>query len=516
MNTKYDTEKIEVAETLERSFSDDSQENDARINFFTPAQQKKIIRRIDVRLVLTLGCMYCVSLMDRTNLGIAVVAGMGVDLKLEVGARYSLITLIFFISYVLLQPPAVVILRKVGPRAFLPVITVLWGATMICFAFVRQWTQMLPLRVVLGIFEAGFFPGCAYLLSCWYPRYELQKRNAVFYLIGSMSSAFSGIMAYGFMQMNGMGSLPYGYGQHYGPTTLHPTAPSGVEGGIAGWRWIFIMQGLLTVIAGIVGAFTICDFPEKAANTSHTFSIPFLNKDEAAFVVARIERDRHDAIAEEFNIGQYMRCACDAKVWGFAWLFGLTTTVTYAIAYFLPVILRDGMGFSIAMSQCLIAPPYIVAAIWMFACAYVGDKYHIRGPLVIMNALMGVVGLGLLGFATHNGVRYFGVFLATTSANSNIPCVLTYQANNIRGQWKRALCSATLVGAGGIGGIVGSTVFRRQDSPAYRPGMYATILASGLIVIITCLMTLKFHRANKRAAAGGKVIEGLPGFRYTL
>lgn len=115
--------------------------------------------------------------MDRTNLGIAVVAGMGVDLKL-IGFRYSTIVLVFFITYVFLQPPATVILRKVGPRIFLPSITLLWGATMITFGFLTTWTQMIPLRLILGIFEAGFFPGCAYLLSCWYPRYELQKRCA--------------------------------------------------------------------------------------------------------------------------------------------------------------------------------------------------------------------------------------------------------------------------------------------------------------------------------------------------
>jgi hypothetical protein len=113
-------------------------------------------------------------------------------------------------------------------------------------------------------------------------------------------------------------------------------------------------------------------------------------------------------------------------------------------------------------------------------------------------------------------VRYFGVFIATIACNANVPCVLTYQANNIRGQWKRALCSATLVGAGGIGGIVGSTVFRDQDKPAYHPGIYATMIAGGLIIIITLAMTFKFHRANQRAAAGGKWIEGLEGFRYTL
>lgn len=115
-------------------------------------------------------------------------------MKLAVGFRYSTIVLVFFITYVALQPPATVILRKVGPRIFLPTITVLWGITMITFAFVKTWTTLIPLRLLLGIFEAGFFPGCAYLLSCWYPRYDLQKRYAVFYLIGSLSSAFSGIL----------------------------------------------------------------------------------------------------------------------------------------------------------------------------------------------------------------------------------------------------------------------------------------------------------------------------------
>jgi MFS family permease len=106
---------------------------------------------------------------------------------------------------------------------------------MICFGFLKTWTDMIPLRLVLGIFEAGFFPGCAYLLSCWYPRYDLQKRYAVFYLIGSLSSAFSGVLAYGFAQMNGLGDLGEDYGQHYGPTKANPTAPSGVMPGIAGW-----------------------------------------------------------------------------------------------------------------------------------------------------------------------------------------------------------------------------------------------------------------------------------------
>lgn len=149
---------------------------------------------------------------------------------------------------------------------------------------------MLGLRVILGVCEAGFFPGCAYLLSTWYPRYELQKRAAVFYLIGSMASAISGILAYGLMQIN--------------------------AGGLAGWRWIFITEGLLTCVAGMIGYFLIVDFPENASKSWN-----FLTEKESAFVVARIQQDRHDAVVEPFSIGSYLKNALDLKVWGFASLF---------------------------------------------------------------------------------------------------------------------------------------------------------------------------------------------------
>jgi MFS family permease len=84
---------------------------------------------------------------------------MGVDLRLNIGARYSIITLVFFFTYVFLQPPATVILRKMGPQTFLPSICLAWGILTIGFGFVHEWWEMIPLRLVLGVLEAGFFPG---------------------------------------------------------------------------------------------------------------------------------------------------------------------------------------------------------------------------------------------------------------------------------------------------------------------------------------------------------------------
>lgn len=116
------------------------------------------------------------------------------------------------------------------------------------------------------------------------------------------------------------------------------------------------------------------------------------------------------------------------------------------------------MGFSVGEAQCLVTPPYAFAAIMIYVTGYLGDKFHIRGPLLIFNSTLCIVGLSLIGWTETLGVRYFGVFLTCAGANANIPQCMSYQGNNIRGQWKRAFCSASLVGMGGIGGIAGSLV----------------------------------------------------------
>jgi hypothetical protein len=227
------------------------------------------------------------------------------------------------------------------------------------------------------------------------------------------------------------------------------------------------------------------------------------------------------------------------------------------------------MGFSVAEAQCLVAPPYAAAALVMFFQAVFVDKWRIRGPIVAVNAAVGLVGLALTGYLESPGPRYFGIFLATI-AGDFIPlyaggwfsigfietdysflirkCELSgtgilakvfyllqdlsldltrksthsrldtdiSRSNNIRGQWKRAFTSATLIGGGSIGGIFGTTVFRAQDAPNYHPGLLATMLANAAIILIVAAMSFKFSRANKRAEGGGKIIEGLAGFRYTL
>lgn len=181
--------------------------------------------------------------------------------------------------------------------------------------------------------------------------------------------------------------------------------------------------------------------------------------------------------------------------------------MTYALAYFLPIILTENMGFSVGASQCLVAPPYAFAAIVMYTTGWIGDKYKMRGPIIIFNMVLCLIGLPIMGFHKSSAVRYFGVFLTTAGANSNVPAAMAYQANNIRGQWKRAFCSATLVGFGGFGGIAGGLVFRAQDAPKYHPGLYACIACCLLSIVIVCITTAVFTIQNRRAERGEVELE---------
>ncbi|KAJ5469359.1 hypothetical protein N7539_008977 [Penicillium diatomitis] len=453
---------------------------------FTPEEQKRIIRRIDLRLVTMTGLAYCVSLMDRTNLSAAAIAGLKKELALDVGDRYSIVVLMFFVPYILFQPPMTVIIRKVGPTLFLGSIIMTWAAVMIGTGFAKNWGQLVALRTLLGLLEAGYFPGCVYLLSCWYTRYDVQKRFSVFYLIGCVASAASGILAFGLMQLNG----------------TH---------GLTGWRWIFILEGVITGVIGLMCFFFLVDFPDRAAK-----SWRFLSQRECDWVVRRINNDRQDGELEAFSVKKFLRPALDLKIWGFAMIFFCVTTVTYAIAYFLPIILMEGMKFGVGAAQCLVAPPYVFAGFVMYGTAWFADKYRVRGPVLVFNSMLCIIGLPMMGFAQGNAVRYAGVFFTVAGANANIPSCMAYQANNVRGQWTRALSSATLVGFGGIGGIASSLVFRPQDAPGYRPGMYAAIVCNITIMLIVATLSLWFRICNRQANQGKRIIEGEATFRYTI
>lgn len=284
-----------------------------------------------------------------------------------------------------------------------------------------------------------------------------------------------------------------------------------------GWRWIFVIEGIITCVLAIASYWLLVDFPD-----SHRKTWSFLDQKACDWVVARVHMDRGDSHLSKFRWSKFLRAALDIKIWGYAMIFFNTTTISYALAYFMPTILFYNMKFDLAASQCLVAPPYAFAGIIMYLAGWAGDKWHIRGPIIVFNMVLCVIGMCIMGFHSNPNVRYFGIFLCTAGANANIPTTMAYQANNIRGQWKRAFCSATLVGFGGFGGIAGSTIFRDQDAPFYLPGLYTCIGTACLSIIIVGALSASFRIQNRRADAGTHTLEdsedesgNSSDFRYT-
>ncbi|KAF7197269.1 putative transporter [Pseudocercospora fuligena] len=468
-----------------------SSESDQEPSREDSARVKKIKRKVDIRLSVILALMYIVNQIDRTNLPNAVIAGMDTDLNL-ISNRYSIIVVVFFPTYVAFNFVATVLTRKLGPRPFLAGVTLAFGLVVIGFGLSKSWTTLIALRVLLGMFESCFFPSALFLVSMWYVRHEVAKRNAFFYLVGNSVGGFGGMLAYGLQQMDGLG-------------------------GHAGWSWIFIMEGVLTIVIAILGYILLIDFPEDAHKTKLYPGGPrFLEDDEVKIMVDRIDRDRRDAHISKFEIWTYLAQGKDWKIWCFAANFRFSGLVTYSISYFLPIILRQSLGFSVVQSQCLTAPCYAFSFLLGFLESYISDKFRIRGHIIVFNCVLEIIGIALLGYASQPYVRYFGAFLITGGSNSNVPASMTYQANNIVGQWKRAFASATIVAAGGVGGVIASLVFRSKDAPGYTPGLATCFTAAGLTILSVSATSAYMVVMNRRQAQGRAVLEGIDGFRYTL
>jgi len=449
-----------------------------------PHVRSSLIRRhIDYRVLPLLALLYAIALIDRINLGVARSVGMAKDLKLIKGTRYSTVSCLYFVPYILLQLPSNILLRYFGARNWLTFIVVAWGLVQLAMGYVKSWGYLALCRVLLGVFEAGFFPAIVLIITTWYKRHEVQTRLAAFYMFSLLIGGFSPILAYGLSRLKG-------------------------KKGISGWAWIFIIEGAITVFCGLVSFFYIADFPEENR---------FLKPEETAFILKRIEDDRGDSVPDALTWRKIFKHLSDWTMWAYALMFMCATMPAYVIAYFVTIILL-GMGWDVPHALLLSAPPYLPAFVTAVAFAWMSDRLKQRAIFIAIQTLITIVGLFLVAYAKQGSVRYFGLFLVNAGALGCIPAILAYAANNITSQSKRSVSSAIIIAWGGVGGIFATTVFREADNPTYIPGIWATLGCQFLMLVLLAITTLRHMYWNKRAREGTlkEPLEGQPGFLYTL
>lgn len=235
------------------------------------------------------------SYLDRSNIGNAYTGGMGKDLNMSPN-HYSIVLLVFFATYVTFEVPSNMLLTRVRPSIYLPTIMFLWGGLSIAFAAAKSWQAIAVLRVILGVLEAGFAPGVLFLLSSWYKKGELARRYSIYYSAVPLAGMFGGLIAGGLLK------------------TLDGS------NGMAGWRWLFIVEGAATCVVAIASVFILPDFPSTTK---------WLSPRERAIAGRRLAEDNVGSAQggdEDISHNQAAKMAfTDWRTWCFVFLYMLTT-----------------------------------------------------------------------------------------------------------------------------------------------------------------------------------------------
>jgi len=448
---------------------------------FAHLDEKKILRKMDLRLIPMLALLYLLSFLDRGNIGNAKIEGLQEDLNMTPD-QYNWCLTIFFFTYAAFEVPSNLLLKKLRPSRWLPLIMVAWGTVMTLMGIVQNYHGLLIARLFLGITEAGLFPGVAYYLTMWYCRHEIQFRQALFFSAASIAGAFSGLLAFGISKMDGVA-------------------------GLEGWRWIFILEGIVTVLVAILAFFILFDFPETAS---------FLTEEERAFVVFRLKYQgqtqgkaggRMVAQAEEFKWKYVWQAFSDWQIWVNIFVYWGIVCPLYGISLFLPTIIRT-LGYTSSKAQLMTVPIYITAAILAVVFAYISDKVGKRSPFIIGFLLMMLVGFSMALGSSNPKVVYGGVYIAACGIYPAFPGIIAWLSNNLAGSYKRAAGMAMQIGIGNLGGAMASNFYRAKDTPRYKlghsleigficVGILATVIQVGGYRVIN-------HKREKKMAEGGE------------
>ncbi|EFQ34475.1 major facilitator superfamily transporter [Colletotrichum graminicola M1.001] len=449
-------------------------------DFYTnyPAEKrKKVFHKVDIRLVPMLAVLYLICHIDRANIGNAKIEGMVEDLGMT-GVQYNTVLSIFFIPYVLFEVPSNILLKKFKrPSTYLGGLTVAWGIVMTCTGLVRSYAGLMVTRVLLGIFEAGFFPGAIYLTSFWYEPKDLSTRISYFYCASALSGAFSGLLAAAIAEMDGIG-------------------------GLEGWRWLFVIEGLATVVIGFASFFLLIDTPSLSTRWLEPEEIRYL---ELSIFIKQGGGSREESGAGgRVNWKDLKMMFTNWRIYVQAYFLLCQSALSYGIKFTLPTITK-AMGFATTEAQLLSAPPYVAAAISAVSFAKVSDRFFWRMPFLVTP--LGIVAVAYSIIISLNGeleakkgVAYFAVVLAVVGIYPIQAAAASWNANNIAPASRRAIGIALMNCVGNVGGIVGSFMYLESEKPKYHTGFGLSLAFGGSGLIVALLLEWSYKSANARKA----------------
>ncbi|KAG1744348.1 MFS general substrate transporter [Suillus occidentalis] len=384
--------------------------------------ERRLLWKLDLRMSM-LVLIYILNFIDRNNASAARSRGLATDLHLE-GQQFATLLSILYVGYIIMQVPSNMFLNYIGkPSLYLPTCMAIWG---------RSLT-----RFFLGFVEAAFFPGAVFLISKWYKRDEIGARLAILYCGNMISNAFGALIASGILaNMDGVR-------------------------GHAAWRWLFYIEGSLTVSVAIIAVFVLPDFPTTTK---------WLTDDE--------RQTEHGGRGHGFYLA-----ITDWKVWWFA-ILSIAQVTALSFVFYFPA-LTATLGYNPTVSLLLIAPPWVYAVIFTFAWARHSDRRQERFFHMNISNLIGILG-SLISMCTMNtAARYLSLFFMSHSTFPRPPS-------------KRAVCFSLINAFQQLGNVSGSYVWPLNWGPSYRYS-YAIVIAGNVTTIaMTWILRQHLKTLNKK------------------
>ncbi|KAF2848512.1 major facilitator superfamily transporter [Plenodomus tracheiphilus IPT5] len=456
---------------------------------------RRVNRKMDAALLPFLSLLYLFNGLDRSNIGNAETQGFTTD----IGATpddLNLAVSLFFIPFVLLQPPSAALGRWMGAKHWITIMMagLGWGFFTIAHAYIQGRTALIAVRLMLGAFEAGFYPTAIAYLSTFYGRYDLAVRIALFYGQYAVAGAFSGTIAFGVF--------------HIKDTKLH------------NWQYLFLIEGALTILMSLISWFWLPAGPGSAW---------FLDSDEQIFVVKRIKYENAVYVAHEYDSDgrervritrrDFVETAKDVKLW-YLLIFNICASVpSQAFSIFLPLVVQ-GLGYSSLQANLMSIPPYICGAIGLYAFALSSDHRKERGIHIILGIAIALVGLIITVTVQSSQGKYAGLCILLFGSYISAPLTVAWLSGNNPEPGKRSLVLG-VNGFGNLAGVIGSQLYKHKYAPRYLLPFYATLgfVAAALVGYASYIYILKAVNKNKLTILDGKSeeeieVERTDGTRY--
>ncbi|KAE8442752.1 hypothetical protein EG329_002892 [Mollisiaceae sp. DMI_Dod_QoI] len=395
-----------------------------------PTISKRLVLKLDLIVLPLLAIIYFTHSLDRANLGNAKTDGFEKDIGLK-DNQYSLILILFYIPYGTLNIPATVLAKRFSPAVVIPILMFGWGTIAAATTAVHNFGGVLAARICLGVVEAGFFPSAIFYLTLFYTRTEIAKRISLFYMMGFVANAFSGLIAYSVFQWH---------------RALHD------------WQYLFIIEGCMTISLAILAFILLPRSVEQS-----TYFTPA----EKHCSKLRLQAESQTEDDSTFSWKETLKPLLDWHAWMYGFMALCYGCAAASISNFLPTIVKR-ITIDTVKANLYTVAPNLSGGVFIVLICWLSDKTQQRALCAIGAVAISMIGficLGTVDITHKTGLGYFFTFLLTFGSFTPAVLVPAWLSSNTISVSGRATTLGLVAGLQNIAGIISSESFRSQDAP---------------------------------------------------